>query len=332
MSATMVDLANTSKDPLTAGVAEMALMYSDPLKYMEYRTINDLTIAMSRIATYPTVGYRAINGSYTESTGTFEQLDEDLSVIGSDTEIDLQLEGNRTQLVSQERAQMIAKMKAWSYQINNDLINGDRATNELVVDGLSVRVGNLPARQRIAANGTASLNVYASAANLNTFCDLLDQAISVLDGGVCDMVLMDETALRGWFSVIRRVGASAGIVDISKFLMGKHDQQVASVTYGTQSIKVAQTGFTDATQATRVIPIVQNPGDGGLDATSMYFVRSGEDYFTGLQKRSMRTKKFDELEAGPQKRIRIDWPYGYSNWNDRSISRITGLRFAAADI
>ena len=333
MSATMVDLAQTSKDPLLAGVAEMFLMYSDPMKYMTYETIGDLRVAQTLMATLPTWAYRAINGAYTEGTGTFETLEEDLSIIGHDIDIDLELEGNRTQMVPMEATQVKGAMKSLSYRINNDLVNGDAATNPLAVDGLTVRVGNLAARQRIAADAaapTTDLPVFASAENQNQAMERIDEAISVLDGGQCDLILMDETSLRGLYALVRRVGGTAGMIDYRDFMLGSGVQAVASLKLGPRNINIALTGFTDETQATRVIPLTMDPGDGGNDATAMFFVRLGKEYFTGIQKRALRTKKFDELEVGPQKRIRLDWPYGYSNWNDRSISRILGLRWQAS--
>lgn len=332
MSATMVDLAQTSRDPLQAGVAEMFLMYSDPMKYITYRTIGDMRVAMSRFATLPSVSspYRAINGSYGEGTGTFEQLEEDLSIIGHDIDIDLELEGNRTQMIPQEEAQVDGTMKALTYKMNNDLVNGDRAVDPLGVDGIKVRVGNLAARQTIAGDPAAptdSLKIYTSAATMNTFLDGIDQAIDCLDGGVCDLILADEAAVRGWFSVVRRIGASAGVVDIAEFVIGDGVQNMPFIKLGTKRIPIAYTGFTDETQATHVITTTEATGDGGTDGTSVYFLRLGDKYFSGLQKRAMRTKKFDELEASPQKRIRVDWVYGYSNWNDRSIVRHKNLKF-----
>ena len=127
MAATMVDLANTSKDVLQAGVAEMFLQYSDIMKEMTYETIGDLRVAISRVAVLPTVGYRAIGGAYTEGTARFEQLEEDLSVIGHDIDLDRELDGNRSQLVSLEQANIDATLKALSYRITDDFINGDRA-------------------------------------------------------------------------------------------------------------------------------------------------------------------------------------------------------------
>ena len=331
MAATIVDLASTSKDALTAGVAEMFLQYSDPLRWMNYETIGDLRVAMSRIAVLPTVGYRAINGTYTESTGRFEQLEEDLSIIGGDIDIDLQLEGNKSQLVSQESVQTQAKMKAMAYRVNDDLINGDRAADPLEVDGLAVRVANLPARQTFDAGGAGTdLAVFASNATLNTFVDSMDDAISRIDNGEVSFILGDEVSIRGIFSAYRRL--ALGTEDVKPHMLAGKESNMNAVSLKIGSkgpIPLIVMGFTDETQGTRVMPSTETLGDGSADTASLYFVRQGRDYFTGLQKHPLKTEKFPHLEAAPQKRVRIEWPMGYSNWNDRSIVRLTGLRFAA---
>ena len=332
MAATIVDLATTSKDALQAGVAEMLLMYSDPLKWLNYETIGDLRVAMSRIAVLPTVGYRAINGTYTESTGRFEQLEEDLSIIGGDIDIDLQLEGNKSQLVPMESVMTQAKMKALAYKVNNDLINGDRASDVLAVDGIKIRVGNLPARQTIQATGAATdLAVFASNATLNTFADAIDQAIATIDNGEVSYMICDEVTARGIFSAYRRL--NLGVEDIKPYMSAGKEANGGTPSLkigGKGSIPILVTGFTDESQSTRVMPSTETLGDGSADTASIYFCRVGKEYFTGLQKHALRTDKFPHLETNPAKRVRIEWPMGYSNWNDRALCRLTGLRFAAS--
>ena len=327
MAATIVDLATTSKEPMLAGVAEMFLQYNDGLKYVSYKSIGDILTGRTRVATLPSVGYRAINGSYSEGTATFEQMDESLSIIGGEIDVDVQLEGNASQMVSQATAQTEAKIKALAFKVGNDIINGDKASDPLSVDGLKVRIDNLPSRQLIAANGMDSLKIYTSAATQNTFLDLIDQAIDVLDGGVVDVVFADEDAIRGWFSVLRRVGIGAGVVDVSPMVIGSGVQNVSTVKMGTRQIKVIRTGFTNYDQATKVITTTEATGDGGTDGTSMYFCRLGDDYFNGLQKASMTVKSLGELQTQPANRTRIEWVMGYSNWNDRSLVRLKGLKF-----
>lgn len=326
MAATMVDLANTSKDPLEAGVAEMLLQYSDIMKEMNYETIGDLRVALSRVAVLPTVGYRAIGGAYTEGTARFEQLEEDLSIIGHDIDLDRELDGNKSQLVSLEQANIDATLKALSYRITDDFINGDRAANVNEVDGMFVRVGNLPARQTFDASDGADLAVFSSTATLNTFADAMDDAIFRMDNGRVSFIIGDEVSIRGIFSAYRRLGS--GIVDYKTFALGGGEVSVRTLKLGTQTIPLLVAGFTNEGQGTRVMPSTETLGDGSADTASLLFVQQDKMHVTGLQKAGLRTKKFDELEARPVKRIRLDWVYGYSNWNDRSMVRLTGLRFA----
>ena len=330
MAATIADLAQTSKDPLIAGVAEHFLMYSDPMKYMPYETIGDFNIAMSRVATLPSVAYRAINGSYSEGTAKFEQLEETISgILGHDIDIDRELDGNKTQLVPQKTLQTKATMKSIAYKVNDDLINGDRATNPLEPDGLRERLDNLASRQRVAANSTDSLKIFASQATLMSLLDKVEEAIWNVDEGKVDMIIGDETSIRGLYQAVRRIGANAGTVDVRPFGIGAGEQSVRTWTYGGVTIPLMVAGFTDETEATRVITLTEDPGDAGNDATSLYFIRTGSEYFTGIEKRSLDVRDLGELQASPQNRIRVDWPYGYSGFHERWGSRLYGLRWAA---
>ena len=332
MPATLVDLAQTSEDPLQAGVAEMFLTEWDPFAIIDYATIGDMADRSIRWSTLPTVGYRAINGSYTESTGTFEQQEETLSIVGGDVDVDIQLENNKTQVIDMMGEQTRMKVKALAYHTGNNFVNGDKATDPLEVDGLNIRVGNLPSRQTISFSGTTdSLKVYASASTLNQFFDNLSDALSKLDGGICDFIIADETSVQGIFSAMRRLSVPANQGDMMSLVVGGTTLMFPTLSINGQTIPVVRAGFTDSDQATKVITTTEDPGDGGTDSTSIYFVRtSGERMFKGLQKRDLEVRPIGELQGQPANRVRIEWVYGYSNYNDRCLVVGRDMKFAAS--
>lgn len=332
MSATLVDLAQTSEDPLLVGVVEMFLQYWNPLMVIPYETIGDLVVKSVRWSTLPTVGYRALNGSYSESTGTFEQQEESLSIIGGDIDVDVQFKGNKSAMIDMMGEQSRMKTKAMSYKVGNDFINGDRATDPLEVDGLAVRLGNLAARQTVSASGTTdSLKVYNSASTLNSFFDALTQGMFALDGGVCNALFADETTIQGIYSAIRRLSVPVRQGEALEFIMGGVKLHIPTLEINGQSIPMFNAGYTDELQTTKVITTTEDPGDGGTDSTTIYLVRwEGERQFSGLQKANLETRPLGELQASPQERVRIEWVMGYANWNDRSLVRINDMKFAAS--
>ena len=81
---TLIDLAQISKNPLDTGVMELFLMYSDMLKQIPWKTTGDLKVTSVRLASLPDVGYRALSGGYTASSGHFEQMEETMAIAGGD--------------------------------------------------------------------------------------------------------------------------------------------------------------------------------------------------------------------------------------------------------
>lgn len=323
MAATLADLAQVSKDPLYAGVLEQFLQYANMMKIAPWNTIGDLREAISRWSSLPAVAYRAINGTYTEDSGTFEQYEENLSILGHYVDVDVQLEGNKSQMTDMGAQQSAMTMKAISYLVTNDFINGDRATNELEVDGLATRVGNLAARQTVNQGLTTSLDVFTSASTINTFFDLLQRGVNRLEGGHCSAMFMDETTLEGIYSAIRRASAPVSLGDFETLVVNGNTWVVPSIKINGQSIPMITMGFTDETEATKIITQTENPGDGGNDCTSIYLVNWDTEYcFRPIQKHDIKVEDLGVLQTTPKRRVWVEWPHGYSNPNNRSIVRV----------
>jgi hypothetical protein len=259
-------------------------------------------------------------------------MEETMAIAGGDVDIEIELDGNSSQIVSMETAQIDAKMQAFSYFMNDQLVNSDKASDPLAVDGLTVRIGNMPSRQTVNLETAGdTLKVFSSSAAMHTFLDGLEEACFVLDNGQVDFFLADETTIRAIYQIARRLTYIA--TDVMKLTVSGEELWLPTLKLGARSIPMIQMGFTDETQGTKIIPTTEVAGDGGADNTHIYLGRwdrgSGK-YFTGIQKHSLRTKKFDELEAKPTRRVRIDWPFGFVNWSPRSLSTLTGFKMAAS--
>lgn len=323
MAVTLADLAQVSKDPLYAGVLEQFLMYSNVMKVLPWKTIGDLRERYSRWSSLPTVAYRAIGGTYTADNGTFEQLEENLAILGHYIDVDIQLEGNASQMVNMGDEQSAMTMKAMAYLANNDFINGDRSTDPNEVDGLKVRVGNLPARQTVNQALTTSLDVFTSTATVNTFFDLVIRGLNRLETGHCDAIFLDETSLEGVFSAIRRASVAASLGDYQTLTVNGNVWKFPTLNIGGQNIPLITMGFTDEGEGTKIITQTEDPGDGGNDCSSLYLVNwQNENCFRPIQKNDVDIKDLGELQTSPQRRVRFEWPHGYCNPNNRSIVRV----------
>lgn len=89
MTVTLVDAAKLSKDPLQKGFIMDLLRYGgDVMRILPFVDVNALQVAGDRWQTIPSSEFRKLNAGYTESTGTTEEIEETLFLLGGDVKVD----------------------------------------------------------------------------------------------------------------------------------------------------------------------------------------------------------------------------------------------------
>ena len=226
--------------------------------------------------------------------------------------------------------QLKMKAKAIAFEFNRAVIAGSHAVDPDELEGLTVRVSNMPPRQTIHLDsnqaGTGdSLKVLASTANTHTFLDGLHQAIKYVDGAT--HMLMNETTLLRFEWALRR--ASPALLSTAEDAFGR-----TITTF--KGLKMMDVGL-QRDKSTEIITLTENPGDGGNDATSIYVARidTDDDGLHGLQLEGTSPEPYDPLnggeqEAQPTKLRRIDWAVGLMNVSNYCIARVRGFRMAAS--
>jgi hypothetical protein len=295
-------------------------MRSNVMMTMPFEDIATINQTVVRWKTLPSVAFRKINAGYAEGAGTYEQLNETIYPLGHDIDVDKIFVRDSKVIIDPRATQAQMVLKAIAYQFNNYFITGDQATDADGFTGIKKRIANLPAAQTVSPDATAypnGITVKTSATTQNDFVDLLDQLIYSLDEGLADVLYMNQKALLGISSVLRRLG----LLNTMQDMFGRRIMR-----YGDGGPLLADIGFI-ADQVTGILPNTETYGAAST-ATSIYAVRYGVgEYLHGIQEYDLDVYDIGELNAGPQFRTRVDWPVGLALWNDRSISRLPGLIF-----
>lgn len=311
----IVQHAKTTRDPMLAGLLNTLLMRSDMIEMLPWDTLGTLSQRVTRWKTLPAVTFRKINGAFAGDIGRYEQLDETVTSLGVDIDVDVMLDRDQAAQADPRATQSEMATASMAYTFNDAFINGDQASDADSFNGIKKRVASLPAAQTISS-GTNGLDVNASDAARHSFIDLIEQAEYELEGQA-DAIIGNGTSYRQFGGVFRRLG----LLDITKDQFGRKIRR-----FGEGGPRLVDIGVkTD--QTTAIITNTETKGSSS-DTTSLYLVRFGRgQYLHGIQEFPVRHKDLGERESQPQMRERVEWTPGLAQSNDRSIVRITGLRW-----
>lgn len=315
MAITLAEAAKLSQSYLQKGVLETFVQSSSVLDRIPFMTIQGNAYAYNEEATLPGVAFRAVNGGYTESTGTVNQKSESLVITGGDADVDKFVVQTRGDVNDQRAVQTALKVKALSYQFQNTFFNGDIGVDALAFDGLKKR---LTGAQVIAAatNGAAILT---NTASIHAFFDKLDELVAStpgLDGG--NGALYANSAIIGKIkSAARQISAD---VFVEKDINGK--RQVVW-----QGIPILDAGSTAA--GVSVLPQTETQGTATGTTSSIYAVKFGESEgdqaVTGLTNGGVQVYDLGELETKPAYRTRIEFYTGVAVFGGRAAGRLSGI-------
>ena len=335
MAVTLNEYLKNEKSPMGVGIIKNLLRQSDILKLLPFEPIPGLRVKATRWQTLPSTGTRKLGGSYTESSGVKEQLEETLHIYGGDVQIDRILKLAANEFEDELADQMAMKGQSLASKFNDDFINGDHAVDPDTFEGLKKRVANAPARMTISCDpATDSLKVLASAANEHTFIDKLHEAVHKVGGGqqgggenkaMRGLMLMNETSYLGVSQVLRRLG----LLDTTKDNFERSWDKFKGFALVDVGLK--------SDQSTAIITDTEATGDGGTDGSSIYVVRLGEDDgLHGIQLKGTSPTPYDPVKAGeggasgPNFMRRIDWAIGLRSFGSYSIARVNQFKMAAS--
>ncbi len=230
-----------------------------------------------RLVTQPTAAFRAYNTEYTPQNVTTEKKSVTLAVLGGSFEVDRVLAKLGPAASSNVALNIAQKVKAASTKFQDEVINGDVATDANGFDGLD----------KALTGSTTEMNAGAvtdwTDFDTNTRAeykalDLIDEWLALLDGSPT-IVFGNARALARVRAAVRRAGMYTK--DPVEGLIGPGGRPINRETYG--GIILADTGKKAGTNDD-IIPIESRTvgGTATTGLTDLYAVRIGLDGFHGV--------------------------------------------------
>ena len=315
MALTLAESAKLSQSYLQRGVLETFVQASSVLDRIPFMTIQGNAYSYNEEATLPGVAFRAVNGGYTESTGTVNQKSESLVITGGDADVDKFIVQTRGDVNDQRAVQTALKVKALSYQFQNTFINGDVAVDALSFDGLKKR---LTGAQVITAGTNGIAVVGSTNTDIHAFFDKLDELVASvpgLDGG--------NGALYANASIIGKIKSAARHISADVFVEKDVNGKRQVVWNG---VPILDIGATAA--GVSILPQTETQGTSTF-ASSIYAVKfgqsEGDQAVTGLTNGGVQVYDLGELETKPAFRTRIEFYTGVAVFGGKAGARLSGV-------
>jgi hypothetical protein len=307
MAITLLESAKLSQDKLKKGVAETFVLNAPVLQMLPFMEIQGNAYTYNEEASLPGVAFRAVNGGYTESTGTVNPKTESLVILGGDADTDKFIAQTRSNINDQRAIQTGLKVKSLAYKFQDTFFNGDTAVDVNSFDGLKKR---LTGNQVIPA-ATNGLDIDGSTANMNLFLEALDSLI-YQTAGKADALFMDSKTLLKVKSIARQLG----YFDSGKDAFGR-------TVFSYDSVPFFEAG--ENADGAKVIGHAETQGT-ATNTTSIYAVKFGADEFvSGLSNGGVQVYDMGEIEAKPAYRTRIEFYNGIGIFNGKAAARLKGL-------
>lgn len=326
MAVTLAQAALLSQDEYQSDVLERFVIESPVLDRLPMFGIEGNSFRYNAESTLPGVEFRAVNASYTESTGAVVQASEGLVILGGDADVDTFIQATRSNLNDQIETQVNLKVKAAAYKFQDAFFNGDVAVDANSFDGLKKRVIGA----QVLAAGVNGLPVVGNGTtDVQAFLDVIDNALANAKINGDNGALYMNDLIRGRFtSAARR--ANLLVEDVIE--LGPVTKRISSY----RGTPILDPGLNLA--QSRILPQTETQGASSV-TSSIYAVRFGEseadqavtgiyndNHTTGAQREGVfAVKRLGEQQAKPAHRVRVEGFVGVGLFGGQAATRVTGV-------
>lgn len=284
-----------------ASVIEMFAENSDLLRAFNWEDVPGGSLSYNVEGALPGVAFRGYNEGFSPSTGVINPSVEVLKIAGGQLDVDKAMIKTRGPGVRASQEAM--KVKALSLHIADKIINGDSLSNPREFDGL---------RKRIVGSQLIPANLGAPSANSALSLEALDAAIDEVDGAT--HLIMSKDMRRKLYKAAR--AGVGGDIQVGTDSFGYR-----VTTYNDLPILIAD--YDDNGQ--RIIDFDEAGPGGGSTSSSIYVVRLGDGYVTGLQNGTMEVADLGLLNDGVTYRTHVEWLVGMAVMHGRACARVWGI-------
>lgn len=319
MALTYAELSKIETDLLRKSVIDTLLWRVSVLEMLPFETIGQLSTAVVSIQDLPSVGFRALNAGYTESTGHLKHKTEHIALMGGDIDTDKAIARAKNTIADARALMQELMLKAMAYKFNDVFINGNPETSPYEFKGIRERIDDIYAEgyttQKIDC-GCGGHGILEDTADTHNFLDKLYQLMYSMKEGKPDFLLMSQKCLLATNSALRR----EKLLNTAQDIFGRW----VDTFMGARLVDMG----TKADQTTQIITDTETSAglDGSDEHTSIYAVKFGEGDMTwGIQEYPMEVEDLGQLEAKPVYRTRVDFPCGLATVDPRSLGRLYGV-------
>ena len=188
MAMTLIEANKLTQNMLQKGVIETMAKTSGVLQRLPFVEVVGSGYAYNLVEELPEVGYRAVNGQYTENTAGVEQMVESLVILGGDADVDVFLTRTHSNLNDLRAMQTELKAKATARQFEMDFFKGTGTSDAL--KGLDKRL----------SEGKVGTEI-KKALSYDALNELLD---AVVDGADC--LFMSKKMRRSLLAILQKDG------------------------------------------------------------------------------------------------------------------------------
>lgn len=291
-----------------ASVIQMFAENSDLLRALNWENVPGGSLSYTVEGSLPGVAFRGYNETFTPSTGVVNPSVEVLKIAGGQLDVDKAMIKTRGPGIRASQEAM--KVKALSLHIADKIINGDSVSNPREFDGL---------RKRIVGSQLIPANLGSPSSNSALSLEALDAAIDEVDGATHLIMSKD---MRRKLIKAARAGVGGDItVDTDQFgfrVSRYNDLPILIADYDDNGQKIID--FDEAGPA------------GGSTSTSIYVVRIGDGFVTGLQNGTMEVEDLGLLDDGTTYRTHVEWLVGMAVMHGRACARVWGITNSAVTV
>lgn len=295
MPISLTEAAKLSNDTLQRGVISTFAQSSPVMEMLPFMEIAGNSYQYNVEETLPEVGFRSLNNSYPESSGTVGQQSESLTMLGGDVDVDRFVAQTLGNINNQRAIQTNMKVKSLSKTFTKQFFKGDVSTEQNGFNGLDVRL-----------SGTGQdLDNETSKLTLNVLHELLDG----VEGGA-DALFMSKAMRR----------------ELQKLLEGQqHYVQVGKDKFGRPVEYFGDVQI--RTVEDNILPFTDDTADSTDNATSdIYAVKFGaQEFVSGLTNGGVDVRDIGELDSLPVYRTRIEFYCGIASFNPKGAARLKNI-------
>lgn len=312
---TLLEAVKWGSDVRKKGVVDIIINESPILEHAPVFPFQGNAIESTLEDTLPTVAFRDVNEGYTADHGTDEKHYWGVAILGGEVKVDNFIVRTMGDLGDVKARQYAKKAKSAALTFDKNFFDGTgsskdfKGVNTLITDGFGTS----------KAVGTNGLQVVASAPNMITFLDKLDEVADDLRTGPADAAITNRTVRRLITKAAREALSSAPMIDVGTSKLGKK-----VTTY--DDVPLLMEGE-DAT-GSLILDFDETVGS-STDCASIYFVRWGVDEGVSVILGGggfFEVVDFGESEAKPEHLGRIEFYPGLMVASKYSVVRVTGIR------